>query len=179
MRYFRIVRCCNSYALRIYHGRYCAPPAVYWRAGVKSHYSALLATLLLSMQTTQAHAAELVVACPAELPAQALQGVQLPQGWLASTPHRLRLTAVGMMAGAPASKLELKPEASQTSRPQRTVETWDLRGDFPEGKWISCQYGEDAVRLSRRFDDKVTSCSVTTAKNTGLAVIDARCSTAP
>ena len=41
------------------------------------------------------------------------------------------------------------------------TDAYDLRGPFPEGKWLQCSYGMlNEVVLSKRLDDRITACSV-------------------
>lgn len=120
-------------------------------------------------------AAEQIVSCPPELANEAVQIGKVPTGWTASTPRSLRLSAVGMMAGPPVTKTELKPDGGHDFK-GGSIESWDL-ADMPGERWISCQYGEDAVRLGRRLDDSVTFCSVTYTKTKpfGATKIEVRC----
>ena len=58
------------------------------------------------------------------------------------------------------------------------TDTYDLRGPFPEGKWLQCSYGMlNEVVLSRRLDDRVTTCTIKGKKGdkAGLNVFSVDC----
>lgn len=41
------------------------------------------------------------------------------------------------------------------------VDTYDLSGPYPEGKWLQCSYGMlNEVVLAKRLDDSIAACTV-------------------
>jgi hypothetical protein len=99
-------------------------------------------------------AAEMDAVCPTSIPASAFKGTDAPDGGVASTPNPLKLSAAGMMAGAPDSMLYLVPNAST-----RTTQTFEFEpGD--RQRWLWCAYGP--AQLSKRMADTATNCVVTT-----------------
>jgi len=41
------------------------------------------------------------------------------------------------------------------------TDTYDLRGPFPDGKWLQCSYGMlNEIVLAKCLDDGVTTCTI-------------------
>ncbi|MTW11997.1 hypothetical protein GM658_15435 [Pseudoduganella eburnea] len=45
--------------------------------------------------------------------------------------------------------------------PNAWIDTYDLHGQFPDGKWLQCSYGMlNEIVLSKHLDDGVTACTI-------------------
>ncbi|GGE85915.1 STY0301 family protein [Massilia psychrophila] len=108
-----------------------------------------------------AHATEQRIACPKELPREAIQITRSPAGWQGFVPFEYRkavlLTGAGLMYGPPSMMAEQKP--SGAGRQSEAVWT-DMRPG-PEGNWMACFYGEgqDFI-LSQRLPDSTKECRI-------------------
>src|SRR5450830_1025473 len=114
---------------------------------------AMAATLLATSGATPG-ASHTEVACPASIPSSTFKAADAPDGWVASAPNPIKLSAAGMMAGTPESMLYLVPNATT-----RTTHTFEFEpGD--RQRWLWCAYGP--AQLSKRLPDSVTRCVITT-----------------
>lgn len=141
--------------------------------------AAAVVTAFISPFCCAGGAPEQVIPCPPALAANAVQLVNVPAGWTPSTPYVFTLSGAEIMGGPPASKAQLVPDSGHKTK-NGSVTSWDLAGEMPEGKWLSCTYGEDMVHLSRRLADNIQSCSVTYAKTSkGHNEVTVLCKSAP
>lgn len=138
------------------------------------HYSlvsvhAALAGALVGL-APQALGFEAAASCPGKIPRTAFVPGAIPAGWTGFVPRPLFLTGAGMMSGPPEALEYLAP--NQTDRKRQVY-------DFQPGdrqRWLWCLYA-DGVQLSRRLDDDVTRCTVTTTGKIpdGTLAATARC----
>lgn len=112
----------------------------------------VLLVLLASAQP--AHAGDMTATCPSSIPESSFATVNPPAGWIGSTPNRLHLSAVGMMAGPPDQILYLVP-----NRSTRDQQVFEFEPGYRQ-RWLWCSYGP--AQLSRRLDDAATVCTVST-----------------
>jgi hypothetical protein len=114
------------------------------------------AAALIAFTSGLAIAGEISAVCPAKIPATAFRADRPPEGWLGFVPSQMHLSAAGMMAGPPESMTYLVP-----NRQTRDTQTWLFEKGDGE-RWLWCAYGgTGGVQLSRRLDDRATSCTVT------------------
>ena len=111
------------------------------------------------------HAATLVsLACPVSVPATSISLTAVPVGWTAYVNGPLYLSAAAPIDGAPERKGQLVPSGEHTRKGQTTI-VYRLEGNYPDGKWLQCSYGEHGeVTLSRKMDDSVSQCAFTYKK---------------
>ena len=115
-------------------------------------------TLLSLLALMPAFAAAQTLACPESVPETSIQITRIPTGWLGTTPNLVRLDGGGMLSGHPKQLQYLVPAGSK-KQAGGTVSIW--RFNAGEEKWLYCTYGRMAVQLSKRMDDKATTCEVT------------------
>jgi len=120
----------------------------------------LLALLCVAISADYASAAEFI--CPANESLSAVQGGdELPAGWsLGFRAGPIRLTGASVFDGPPVELASLVPD-HQTGKGAHTRATWKFEGEFPKGKWISCDYGEGLVYLAHKLEDSVIRCTAT------------------
>jgi hypothetical protein len=113
---------------------------------------------------SSAYAAALQLACPISIAEKSIQLVNTPEGWTTFTGSPLYLHGAAPMDGPPAHLGELS-DYTETRKGEQQSYTYQLRGKFPDGKWLSCTYGEsDQVTLARRLPDDTNVCVVTSRK---------------
>ncbi|WP_157263451.1 STY0301 family protein [Azohydromonas aeria] len=79
----------------------------------------------------------------------------LPTGFVVSTPKSsFLLYSMTVYNGPPEKKSSMAPNLDVRSRDSG----WKFEGDFPEGKWISCDYAEGLIRLAKRLDEPTEQC---------------------
>lgn len=109
------------------------------------------------------HAATLFDACPRQIGEGEVHLSGGPTGWTAYSPSRLPLDAVGFMAGAPATKTELKPY-STALRGGKEFSVWKFDPGFltePDGLWLVCSYGDGGeLTLSKKISVQIVECTV-------------------
>lgn len=107
--------------------------------------------------------------CPSEISATSIQLKNTPDGWTPFLPSSLALTAAGFMQAPPEKMAHLKPSSTKENK-KRTIVTWKFQGDYPQGKWLTCDYAQGAVSLSKEIDRSTAECSVIyEKKNSGTA----------
>lgn len=107
---------------------------------------------------TRGGAKELVLVCPAEIPATSIRDVEVQPGWLIFNPSKLTLRSASFMGGRPEETMDLVPSQVSNGRGS-TVERWKFDGDVV---WLRCAYGaEGQITLSKKVEGKQTECSVT------------------
>jgi hypothetical protein len=77
---------------------------------------------------------------------------------MATSPTIVRLDGGGMLSGNPKQLGYLVPAGSKKVKGGE-ASTWSF--DPGQEKWLYCTYGKMAVQLSKRMDDKATTCEVT------------------
>ncbi len=123
--------------------------------------------------------AEHQIECPPMLAADALAVTNSPPDRPSHVANSFRLNFAGPMAGPPSAMNILTGETG-TSRSGKHIVKWKLNQpsqSFTEGKWMACFYGHaNNVILSRRIDDRTSSCTVSYASNAyGFQNLDIRC----
>lgn len=96
--------------------------------------------------------------CPALIPQSSVQINGTAAGWLPYVASPLYLHAAAPMNGPPAMKGDLV-DFQETRGKAEWSYTYSLDGDFRDGKWLQCTYGEhNQVTLSRRLPDDTKEC---------------------
>ena len=107
----------------------------------------------------QAFAADQKIDCPAEIPAASLQVTSTPAGWTPFVPSPLILTAAAFMQASPEKMAYLKPYSTSENK-KHSIVTWKFEGEYPQGKWLTCDYAGGAVSLSKEIDRDISSCTI-------------------
>ncbi len=121
-----------------------------------------------------AHAAPLVLSCPASLSVAA--SAQAPAGWEAvPSTQPLSLNNISLFSGHPREMASLVPD-SQRRRGKQLLSTWSLTGGS-EGYWLACGYAQTTVQAAQRLPAGLTRCTAThTGPDTALqASPEVRC----
>ena len=123
--------------------------------------------------------AEHQIECPPMLAADALAVTNTPPDRSSHIANGFRLNFAGPMAGPPSAMHILTGETG-TGRGEKHVVKWKLNQpsqSFADGKWMACFYGQaNNVILSRRIDDRTSSCTVSYARNAyDFQDLDIRC----
>lgn len=105
-------------------------------------------------------AADAVIECPASI-APELGDLSVDKSaWVVFVARPFLLTAAGFMQGEPSMRADLKPTSTRKTTTGRVV-TWRFAGSYPRGKWLSCDYADGLVSLSKQIPDTIGECSVT------------------
>jgi hypothetical protein len=104
-----------------------------------------------------ARAATQTFECPSAIPEKSIQ-LDPKQGWRYFVGLPLYLHAAAPMNGPPDQLGELADFTQQRGKNGWTY-AYQLDGKFPNGKWLTCMYGEhDQITLAKRIPDRMQSC---------------------
>lgn len=121
------------------------------------------ATILFLFQSA-ANAAAPPLECPSSIAEKSIQLVDTPKGWTTFTGSPLYLHGAAPLDGPPEKLGELS-DYKQSGGKHELAYTYRLDGKFPDGKWLSCTYGEsDQVTLARQLPDDTNVCVITSRK---------------
>jgi hypothetical protein len=101
--------------------------------------------------------------CPQVFPSELIDLKKDHQNWQTYAHHPIRLHGIGFMDGPPEMRQQLTPTSSKTIG-DKHVETQVFSGAYPNGKWMSCVYGDGTYTLSKELDKGIRKCSVTFTK---------------
>lgn len=132
----------------------------------------LVSTLLL---TQVAIAEERLLECDQTVTVKITAEGQDKNAWVTFHKNEWKLTAIGFSGNEPSKLEDLKPYDIKARKTEK-IETWIFEGDYPDGKWISCDYQKGALVRSKRIDDNAKSCSVTYRKVDQGYLVDHRVS---
>jgi hypothetical protein len=133
----------------------------YMRKNCLSSMMHIALALSVGACSVSALAVEQQFTCPEKIDSSHLQFSYSADGWTPFVGSHLRLSGVGFMQAAPEKMAHLKPEVS-SKYAKHDSETWRFEGEYPQGKWLTCGYEQNTVSLSKRIDDAVSECTVTT-----------------
>ena len=121
----------------------------------------LLASATVLILAVQVHIASAQAPiCPEQIsePSVAIMGIAA--GWQPFVASPLYLHSVATTDGPPQRLGQLIGKQVRAGRDAWT-DTYDLRGVFPDGKWLQCSYGTlNEIVLSKRLDDSITACTI-------------------
>ncbi|MDA8454942.1 hypothetical protein M4R22_09220 [Acidovorax sp. GBBC 3334] len=124
-------------------------------------------------------AAPKALECPAtvRLASPRAEATGLPAGTevvLSQSP--LRLTGHNVFDGPPAQGAALMPQSEKPAKGGKGPSTavWAFEGDYPQGKFLACDYAEGAVRVVQRVDDAVKRCTSTSSTSKNPATLQTR-----
>lgn len=130
---------------------------------------ALLALPGLGMAATR-------LECPptVQLSSASAEAGGLPAGAaLSLTRSPMRLSGIGMYDGPPEQGAALMPQSDKARKAGSTT-LWAFEGDYPQGRFASCDYAGGAVRVVLRIDDAAKACTATTQDNRAQRTLAAR-----
>lgn len=107
-------------------------------------------------------AAVFQLACP-ELDADSLRIARPPAGWMPFAAADGRASDAGIMYGAPAERMDAKPDAV-ARRNNELRSTWRFDDGVNLPKWVKCTYGAGGPTLSRELPADTLSCSITISR---------------
>jgi hypothetical protein len=133
---------------------------------------------LFAITNTAATGAEITIACPTELPREALMIATPPGGWQPFISSPLYLHSAGPIFGPPERLGQIRGRTTKRSKGESTVQYDGLDSPPPEGVWFSCEYGEgNEFTLAKTLPAGITSCVVKYKKGqkAGQNDLDIRC----
>jgi len=143
------------------------------------------ATATPTAATGTAAAPAAALECPAtvRLDAPKASASGLPAGTeIVLDARPLRLTGYNFFDGPPAQGAALVPTSDKPAKGEKggkgdSTATWVFEGDYPQGKFASCDYAGGTVRLVQRMDDAAKRCTATsrTAGNPPVLQVRFRC----
>jgi hypothetical protein len=115
--------------------------------------------------------------CPPSVAVEVPLAMSAQFAWKASGTSELYLNSATPISGPPELHGDL---ADYATRPGKTEWSYvyDLRREFPDGKWLECGYGgHNEVKLSQRMPDSIQACTFTyrKGKNAGQNAIRIDC----
>ena len=118
----------------------------------------LLFCYIFFCYSAQAEENKLGEPCPAEIKVEQ-KAVDAPQNWKADDiePHHFLINA-GFYDGDPIELASLVPDKVIDNKKQKMA-MWQLSSAV-KGYWISCEYINTSVALSRQLDAKIKSCAI-------------------
>lgn len=129
---------------------------------MKIQYAAAAVTLLAAHLV--AHAAPQSFVCPRSIPEASLHPVAPGQAWTPFVSSPLYLSSAGPADGPP-ERLGVLRERDATKTKTGWRRTYALDGQYPDGKWLRCDYGAfGEVSLAKRLPDEISKCTVTGTK---------------
>jgi len=115
---------------------------------------------LLVMQMPCLAAGNSIPVCPPQIQQSSVALKDVGGDWAAHVAAPLYLHSAALIDGPPERLGELVAKQVRTGR-DTWVDTYDLHGPFPEGKWLRCSYGMlNEVVLAKRLDDGIEACTV-------------------
>jgi hypothetical protein len=133
-------------------------------------HSELIIAAALTAMAPAAAAGSMAIACPAQLPAEAVQVVRPASGWTGFVPSFFLLHSVGVTVGRLQERATLRGEYQQLARKAYRVSfpLDDSKGE----KWLMCEYAHGQLVQAQRLPDDTNRCDVlhTPDKHGGFAI---------
>jgi hypothetical protein len=128
---------------------------------LKLSYSRFLAAIALLFLLEQSHGSgNQDLNCPTKISEPSITLSDVAGGWRTFIASPLYLHSVAPTDGPPERLGQLMGKQVRTGQNAWT-DTYDLRGPFPDGKWLQCSYGMlNEIVLAKRLDDGVTTCTI-------------------
>jgi len=142
---------------------------------MKIQHAAAVVTLLAAHLVAQAAPKSYV--CPQLISEASLRLVAPGQAWTPFVSSPLYLSSAAPADGPP-ERLGVLRERDATKTKTGWRRTYLLDGQYPDGKWLRCDYGAfGEVSLAKRLPDEITTCTVTGVKgaHAGETQVDVRC----
>lgn len=98
--------------------------------------------------------------CPPQIQESSVDLRNVGADWTTFVAAPLYLHSVTVTDGPPERLGQLVGRHVATGRDAWT-DTYDLRGPYPEGKWLQCSYGMlNEIVLAKRLEDSITRCTI-------------------
>ncbi|MDN4035503.1 STY0301 family protein [Massilia sp. YIM B02443] len=111
-----------------------------------------------------ASAAEALFACPHSVPETSVKLTAPGPEWKPFVSSPLYLSSAALADGPP-ERLGVLREDRYTQTKTGWTRKYSLKGEYPEGKWLRCDYGVfGEASLAKRLPDEIQECSVTGKK---------------
>ncbi|GKT23488.1 STY0301 family protein [Acidovorax sp. SUPP3334] len=140
-----------------------------------------LTAALLSGVSAPATAATASLECPAtvRLTSPRAEAAGLPAGTeIVLDQSPLRLTGHNVFDGPPAQGAALMPQSDKPAKGGKgqggSTAVWAFEGDYPQGKFLACDYAGGAVRVVQRVDDAVKRCTAQSSTSKNPATLQTR-----
>ena len=115
--------------------------------------------------------------CPKSIPETSLQLTSPNQDWKSFISSPLYLSSAAPADGPP-ERLGILREDDYTKTKAGWKRKYALTGQYPEGKWLRCDYGSlGEVSLAKRLPDEIKECTVTGKKGShaGESLVEILC----
>ena len=138
----------------------------------------MLATLPFALILGKgASAAQALFECPRSIPEISVKLTAPGPEWKPFVSSPLYLSSAAPSDGPP-ERLGVLREDKYTQTKTSWTRRYSLKGEYPEGKWLRCDYGVlGEASLAKRLPDEIQECSVTGKKGShaGETQIEVRC----
>ena len=142
---------------------------------MKNKHAAAVVTLLAVHLV--AHAAPTSYVCPQSIHEASVHLAAPGEEWTPFVSSPLYLSSAAPADGPP-ERLGVLRERDATKTKTGWRRTYALDGQYPDGKWLRCDYGAfGEVSLAKRLPDEISKCTVTGTKgvHAGETQVDIRC----
>lgn len=115
--------------------------------------------------------------CPHSIPETSVQLTPPDQDWKSFISSPLYLSGAAPADGPP-ERLGILREDDFTKTKAGWTRKYSLIGQYPEGKWLRCDYGSlGEMSLAKRLPDEIKECTVTGKKgdHAGEMLVQVRC----
>ena len=116
-------------------------------------------SLYLILFSQLVFASDMTIDCPSEIPIEHIQINASNDAWVQRIKSPMPLTSAGFMQAPPEKMAYLKP-TSTIERKNSTAVIWKFEGEYPMGKWLTCEYANGVVSKSKEIDKNLTECVV-------------------
>jgi len=152
------------------------PATLLRRATSRASALSLSAVAIAALHVVPATAATAALECPAtlRLTSPRAEAANLPAGTEIVLDQRpLRLTGHNVFDGPPTQGAALMPQSDKPAKGGSTA-VWSFEGDYPHGKFLSCDYAGGAVRMVQRVGDAVKRCTSQSSTSKNPATLQTR-----
>jgi hypothetical protein len=126
-------------------------------------------SVLLALAGSQSIARQQVIECPASVPPSSIQLAAPAPEWQPFVTAPLYLHSAAPLYGPPEARGSIADFTSHPGNPEWSYH-YRLEGNFADGKWIQCAYGENnEVTFSKRIEDNTEECTFTYRKGRKVA----------
>lgn len=137
-----------------------------------------MAGTLFAAATIEANGAEISLVCPTQLPAESIKIATVPEGWQPFISSPLYLHSAAPIAGPPERLGRMVGRTIKGARGESITLYGNLDAPYPEGLWLSCDYGVDnAFSIAKKLPAGVKACVVRSKKGekAGQNDLDIKC----
>ena len=129
----------------------------------------LIAGILGTVFANAAGAMPTLVTCPAVVKSSSIELVGTNPDWKPYVRAPLFLHAASPIYGPPEARGDIADFTTREGKVEWSY-TYELEGNFEDGKWIQCAYGaNNEITLSKRIADDTNVCTITYRKGRKIA----------